>query len=298
MFKVPGNWFLLPFLKQIRVINDSLEDTINAEVPLTSIGRDDDHIAAVLLRILHRNIDRSARRNTNQDTFSPRKLPDHSDGVIVGGGLDMVDNGFVEHFGDEVGTNTLDFVGSSFPSTNERWVSWLDKNGLDVCKDGFEHRSTAGNGATSAATGNEELGLDVELAALDDELRGGAEAVRLRVARVLELADEDGTRGRRDYLLGFVDSTSNTLSWLSFDKFSTVSCDELLALFGHRWRHRDLQLYTHRRAYHGQANTGITRAGLDKHGIRFDLPALLHVLHHLQGYAVLNWVTSVLAFHF
>src|ERR1700728_260963 len=124
---------------------------------------DDDELAGAFFAPgdLEGGVDCGSRRDAYEQTFFEGQATGHGDGIVVGNPNDFVNEFGVENFGDEAGADSLDFVRSGLASGENGTVSRLDGDDFEGRFFGLDVFADAGEGATGANAGDEDVSLAV-----------------------------------------------------------------------------------------------------------------------------------------
>ena len=139
-------------------------------------------------------------------------------------------------------------------------VDGLDGNNLYAGHAGLQHLADAGDGASGADAGDEDVDLAVGVA---DDLFGCGLAVDLGVRVVLELASENRTRGVCDDLVGGLDGTGHALRGLGEHNLGPKCLEEHATLDRHRRRHRQHDAVAACGANHRERDAGVSAGCFD-----------------------------------
>ena len=160
----------------------------------------------------------------------------------------------------------------------------------------FQHFTHAGNGAAGAHTGYKNIDVAVGVA---PDFFGGGFAVYFRVSSIFKLLRHKVNAGVAVYqFLRFGNRAAHAFGSGGQYQFGTKRAQQHTALFTHALRHGDHQFVTARRAYHRQADTGVTAGGLYDDGIFIDFTGRFGRFNHRHSNTVFHAAARVKEFQF
>ena len=210
--------------------------------------------------------------------------PTGGKGIGIGYGDDLVIDPGVQHLGDKVGPDALDFMGTGLALGQQGGTGGLHGHhfGLGVLTlQVFPH---AGHRAAGAHTGNEKIHLAVGILV---DLRARGLKMGLGVGGVGELAGDEAAGDPGGQLPGLFHGPGHALGPLGEHQLRPVGLDQLAALHAHGVRHDDDELIPPGRRHRGQADARIAGGGLNKGGPGLQSPGSFRLINDALGDPVL-----------
>src|SRR5665647_452653 len=226
----------------------------------------------------------SAGREADQQPLFLRGTTSPLDGRLGVDVDDLVVYPTVEDLGHEVRTDALDLVRAGSTAVKDCGLLWLNANDLDHGVAGLEDLADAGDGATCADSGDEDV--DRAVGVLPDLFCGGL-AVDPWIGLIRELTGKDGPTLGGD-LLGPGYGALHPLGPWGEDELGAICPQQRLALLAHRLGHGEHDVVSTGGTHHRERDTGVATGRLHDGPARLELAGPLGSVNDRHPDAVLH----------
>ncbi len=209
------------------------------------------------------------------------------EGVFVIDLNDVVDDGRVQVFGDEPGSDALDSVLAGRPAADDGGVRWFNGERFEVRILLLEEASGSRDRAAGSDSGNDGVDLVV---AVGPNLRPGGGFVNGRVGRVFELLRHERVVGFVDKVLRGIDGAFHAVSGGCQDEVRAHRSQQRASFDRHGFGHCQRELVAFGGTNECQCDPCISAGRFDDVGVGVDVPVTLTGFDHRDADPVLDAV--------